>query len=230
MAKRDPSISLAELSKIAKGAPLLDVLTADRLNAIQDAIKALVAAQPSRQDGRAGDAQPKTIPHPFWVYPVGYADAACTQIKVECSWGTICNDDDANSGVSISALDNTFTLQSGHKMWLDVDFDEDGVINACTLKSGVPAAQGWTNYPQKFEYLGSATYNNWRHPIAEIRAARTGKASTGSESDRAEYVVVAGSLVIAQLTNTHLTVEKHCGMDASITQHWRLVPGPGVMT
>lgn len=221
MARRLDSGILGELTPVKTGDRLVKALTAKRINAIQDAIKVLAEAQLEERRNRS--TVPPRILHPFQIIWLGVPQGETVKQKVEVAWGTVSPMSNSEGGVTITDLDTAFVLEDGDKVWLHVAFESDGSITSCVLKHGIPSANGWTTYPSRYEYVGSSTWNEWFHPIAEVRAARTGKASTGSNNDPGEYSVV-GDLVIAQLTNTHLVVQQFCETGGGI---YALVPGPG---
>lgn len=219
MAKPNNAL-LAELTRIKSGDRLKKVLTASRLNAIQDAIRSLIESH--REIARSSPPAPRRLLHPFQIIDLGVPVNESAKRKVEVAWGTITPMADSEAEVAISGLDTAITLEEGHKIWIKVAFDPDGEVLSCSLDKGVPTAAGWTGYPARYEYAGSSTWNYWFHPIAEVRSAKTGKAST-TGNDPGEYSLI-DDFVIAQLTNTHLVVQEMCDNGNKI---FVLAPGPG---
>lgn len=224
MAGRLNSGLLAELTRVKSGERLTKVVTAARMNAIQDAIRALIESQQELARDKGFVARKDY--HPFQIIDLGMKQGTNDTRKVEVAWGTITPLSDSEDSVTITDLDTAIELKANHKVWIMARFDESGTITSCALKKGIPSANGWTAYPSRYEFTGSTVWNEWYHPIAEVRTAKTGKAST-SGSDTGEYPVLGDDLVIAQLTNTHLVVQEMCNDSQKI---FALVPGPGATT
>ena len=221
MAGRLNSGLLAELTRVKSGERLTKVVTAARINALQDAIRALIESQ--HELARDKGFVARRDYHPFQIIDLGMKQGTNDTRKVEVAWGTITPLSDSEDSAAITDLDTAIELQATHKIWIEASFDPDGAILTCAIKHGVPASAGWTAYPARYEYTGSSTWNHWYHPIAEVRAAKTGKSST-ADNDTGEYTVLGEDKVIAQLTSTHLVVVEMCDAGNKI---FALVPGPG---
>ena len=159
--------------------------------------------------------------------------------KVFVAWGTVCQTNPSlNTAfpITIESLDKLWTFNTGEYIWLEVDFTALGNIITLKMKCGVPAAQGWTNFPNSYS-SGTAGGNKWYHPIAHYRAARTSKSTVNALAgnpftDLGEEVEAHATYTIAQLTNTHLVALQVCEfIDQSVAQHmiWKLTPGPGAV-
>lgn len=158
--------------------------------------------------------------HPFEIYVTGQASAGAWP-TVKCAWGTVCEQHTADGAATVAARTDTFTTAADSAFFLKCVFDSSGTITALTLKFSTIAsiATDWPEYPDQF----SADGLTWYHPIAHIRGYLGGAAPESGE------VVIKPDFVIAQLTNTHLRVAQACGMDAAMTRHWKLEPGPGAI-
>lgn len=221
MAGRLNSGLLAELTRVKSGERLTKVVTAARINALQDAIRALIESQQELVRDKGFVARRDY--HPFQIIDLGMKQGTNDTRKVEVAWGTITPLSDSEDSAAITDLDTAIELQATHKIWIEASFGPDGDVLTCSIKHGVPTSAGWTGYPTRYDYVGSSTWNYWYHPIAEVRTAKTGKAST-ADSDTGEYPVLGDDLVIAQLTNTHLVVVETCVDGDKI---FALLPGPG---
>lgn len=163
--------------------------------------------------------------HPFEIYITGQSTAGGWP-TIKCAWGTVCAPHTATGGSTITARTTAFTASANLKIWLEVEFDADGLVTACELKhDDVPADSGWSAYPEQFDNA-TITGNTWYHPIAWIEMLSDPPSESGEVviwTDDAEWAV------IRQLTNTHLRVTQECGTDTGKTLHWKLVPGPGAV-
>jgi len=169
--------------------------------------------------------------HPFEVYVVSYTGAPKTTANCQMAWGTVRATEKVNALVTVTDLDATFTLTSGDMVWLEVVFSVASnvvSISSCARKKGVPAANGWTTYPNEMKYTSASSYT-WYHLIAYVRAFKHGKNDPAADSG--EIAVINTGLVIAQCTNTHLVAQQQCMIDYNdsnkIKSAARLVPGPG---
>lgn len=219
MARRPNRGLLGELTKVKAGEQLTKVITASRINAIQEAIRDLMNVSSEILDKTRVNSRRHL--NPFQIIDLG-APKSGTKRKVEVAWGTVTPLDNSEGAVTIAGLDTSFDLEATHKVWIMAQFNASGAITSCVLKKGVPSANGWTVYPSRYEFTGSSVWNEWYHPIAEVRSAKTGKTSTAG-NDLGEHSLV-GDLVIAQLTNTHLVVVETCVDGDKI---FALLPGPG---
>lgn len=154
--------------------------------------------------------------HPFEIYVTGQASVNAWP-KVKCAWGTVCKVHTADGAATITARTSTFTLEAEAYFYLKTVFNSAGTVLTCELVMGVLSAP-WAGYPEQF----SADGLTWYHPIAQVRSYLAANPESGE-------VVLKDSQILAQLTNTHLRVAQACGMDAAMTRHWKLEPGPGAI-
>lgn len=164
--------------------------------------------------------------HPFEVYVIGYTGEAQTTARVQVAWGTVLKaEDDIGEVAEITDLDEVMEITEGDWIWIECDFTVDGDLTTCALKSGGT----WTDHPACYKDNGESG-NRWYHPIAQVRQSRTGR-SVGKENapfpDSGEFPDLNPSLVIAQLTHTHLVVSRKCVAGAAMKRLWALVPGQG---
>lgn len=149
-----------------------------------------------------------TVPrHPFQVY-ITRTDFTASELKVKVQRGSVVEGEFFNGGIAISNLTDTFTLTPGDILWLQATFNLAGSITALQFLTG----SAWTDFPALFTDSG-ASGNVWYHPIAILRAAETDEAPA-----------FFGTLLLDQLTSTHLVTQRQC-IDGTLI--WKLVPGPG---
>lgn len=155
--------------------------------------------------------------HPFEVYLSGQS-AAGVWPTLKCAWGQIGEITSAIQAITITDLNAVFTASATALFWLEVAFDNDGIITAAALKYGTPNLEGWTNYPVMYELVSGGYY--WFHPIAEIREF------TPPVSGFVHIYTEGGTpYYIAQLERNHLRPVKMCNEEGA--NYWMLQPGPG---
>lgn len=164
--------------------------------------------------------------HPFEVYIVGYTDGDMDEAIVEVYRGTVRADDGTMNPEVITAIDDQFTMTATNDwLYLDCDFDANGLITGITLTLG-------TTCPAP----NSGGVTKWYHPIAHLRPYKTGKSG---DVDNGEWEQVKTGYFISQKTNTHLVVDYFRGNpfspyytaedpdDLAANSYPRLVPAPG---
>ncbi len=178
------------------------------------------ASAPHRAPGR----DPKR--HPFEVYVASYTGMAQTSANVHVAWGTVLKSEaDIAEVAEIEDFDETLEIAAGDWIWLECEFTADGELTSCALLSGGT----WPDFPACYTENGEDG-NMWYHPIAQVRQSRTGR-SAGKDNapfpDSGEFPDLKPSLVIAQLTHTHLVISRRCVAGTAMTRLWTLVPGQG---
>jgi hypothetical protein len=155
--------------------------------------------------------------HPFEVYVVGQSGDG-EWPTLACAWGVIGFATSCLQAITITDLTTTWQAEPDNLVWLEVQFDDDGVITAATLKHGVPNLTGWTGYPTMYELITGGY--KWFHPIAEIQPF------TPPQSGFIHILTDTGSFYhIAQYERNHLRPVKMCNEDGA--NYWMLQPGPG---
>ena len=186
----------------------------------------------------AGETDLSVIRQPFEVYLSGLMDGSSPKVFV--AWGTVCETNPANNTafpIASESLDKLWTLAVDQYIWLEADFYESGSLITLKMKCGVPADNGWTNFPMSYASGSTTGGNYWRHPIAHYRAGRTSKSTVNALAgnpypDSGEEPEAHASYTIAQLTNTHLVALQVCEYADSVERRliWKLTPGPGAVT
>lgn len=161
---------------------------------------------------RRWDDPPFQPRHPFEVYIAGQASAGAWP-TLKCARGTITKPHTSTAETIIAQYDS-WTAAADQYIYIEVEFDADGLIVAAELKHGSTPP----GHPEMFGSVSSSG-NKWYHPIAQIKY-HDGTILAGDRVIYPEYILL-------QLTNTHLRVTQECGSDAGMTPHYRLTPGPG---
>lgn len=216
--------------------------TAPEFAAPERIVRAVMPLTPAgSMDGIAGTGQrpgfdpgrpgvPDVIKRfPFEVYIVGYSDANRTTAYVKVYRGIIRANNDALTTIAIGSIDTQFSINSTTTwLYLEADFDGNGALETVTLNASSSFGDGTGTF-----HKGTGADRKWYHPIAHVRAFKTGKVG-GGVPDSGEYGHIATGYFISQKTNTHLAVGYYYGnpfygatYGDTATNYPMLVPAPG---
>jgi hypothetical protein len=212
------------LTPIKAGAKIAAVLTASRLNAIQECIKEMAMGRNVTAGGgifkkeiaggfslygRNGLTGTGTVtaPHPFKVSLMGStATAATLQVEID-SW--LMQDEQWDSKITITGLGAEFTASDPEEVvWLQINVDPAGTVTSATIEHGVPGDPLiWESFPDPIEFddplSASRVQQVYYHllaymrPLTDASAAYTGWPIIGFDSgDRQLVSTTRNNLIV----------------------------------
>jgi hypothetical protein len=162
---------LKELKPIQGGESAEDILTAKRLNAIQECIKMIAtgrnvsaAGGVYKRESAGGyslwgkksfsELNTPAAKPPFWVSTAGADDSGTPQLIVELdSW--LMQDETWDSKVTITGLGAAFAVSAEEKVWLEVTLDATGTVTTATIEHAETGGTDWADFPNPIETAGS---------------------------------------------------------------------------
>lgn len=147
-----------------------------------------------------------------------------SKVEIKLSPGTILKTVRWDDIVTISGIDDSKEMEKDEYAWFQVDVNAGGELTAITLKVGVPADEGWSDFPEAYKMLNPGTDRSqtWWHLICRLR-------QLGAEEDKPIACVLNGREVCTfdVFTTTNLIFRYDCAPDATEQRIRLLAPWTG---
>jgi len=179
--------ALSKLTPVSRGMGILKVVTAERIQGIQDALVALTRGGNLRSGpGIMIDTAPSGVvikaysdpsstrsypAHPFEVVPVAVKGAAKGSVNLQVemdSW--LMKSEKWNDKMTITGLGEPFELSEDDlAIWLEITLDGEGAVTKATIEHGKPGNTGdWRDFPDPFHYDDEENQDKYFQLLAYI--------------------------------------------------------------